>query len=543
MDPAAAAPPARTGISLRQLLMSLGEPLVELQAAPAGLDVEIRQVELLDPEDEPAASPGALVLAIGARGRAAFPALRAAGRDGAAAVAVKLDAPGQVAALSETAVEAGVALLSVRRDARWEQVDAMARAALEDAPSGGGGEAGGEQDLFALAQTTAVLTGGIVSIEDTTTRVLAYSRAGDSDEVDDLRRLSILGWQSPEEYLARLREWGVFQRLRASDEVIHIDSHPELGIRRRLAVAIRSGERQLGIIWVQEGSTALTEHADQVLVGAARVAALHLVRRRRELSADLTLTRTLAAGLLDGTTGPQPLASHLGLDAARPAAVLGFSYGGGEAAASELTRAEVSNLISVHTAARHRSALVVQADLRTYVLLPQLPRSIDLGTLRGWGQEISEAASRHLGLVLRGSVGCIVSGLGEVPESRREADRILDAMVRVGVATTVAALPDIQAEVLISELLALLGAHPELRDPRLTALVTHDSRSQGQLAESVLAYLDAFGDVRAAAAELHVHPNTLRYRLRRAEELTGLDLSRPDQRLLAMLQLRLAAAG
>jgi DNA-binding PucR family transcriptional regulator len=36
-----------------------------------------------------------------------------------------------------------------------------------------------------------------------------------------------------------------------------------------------------------------------------------------------------------------------------------------------------------------------------------------------------------------------------------------------------------------------------------------------------------------------VHPNTLRYRLRRAEQLTGLDLSRPDQRLLAMLQLRL----
>ncbi|AJT65527.3 hypothetical protein T261_3865 [Streptomyces lydicus] len=548
MDPAAAPspPPPRTGISLRHLLMSLGEPLVELQAAPAGLDVEIRSVALLDPEDPPAARPGALVLAIGARGRAALPAVRVGGRDGAAAVAVKLDVPGQAAALSDAAAEAGVALLSVRRDVRWEQVDALARAALEDAPSGGNGEAGGEGDLFALAQTTAVLTGGIVSIEDTTTRVLAYSRSSDSDEVDDLRRLSILGWQSPEEYLARLREWGVFQRLRASDEVVHIDGDPESGIRRRLAVAIRSGERQLGIIWVQEGSAALAEHADQALLGAARVAALHLVRRRRELSADLTLTRTLAAGLLEGSTGPQPLATHLGLDLARPAAVLGFSYGSGADTASgvsELSRTEVGNLISVHTAARHRSALVTQVDARIYVLLPQLPRSIDVGTLRGWGQEISEAVYRHLGLSLRGSVGCIVPGLGGVPESRREADRILDAMVRVGVDTTVAALPDIQAEVLISELLALLVAHPDLRDPRLTALVSYDSRSQGQLAETVLAYLNAFGDVRAAAAELHVHPNTLRYRIRRAEELTGLDLSRPDQRLLAMLQLRLPAAG
>ncbi|MEV7377414.1 helix-turn-helix domain-containing protein [Streptomyces lydicus] len=542
MEPAAAASPPRTGISLRQLLMALGEPLVELQAAPAGLEVEIRSVALLDPEDPPITRPGELVLAIGARGRAAFPALRAGGRDGAAAVAVKLDTPAQAAALSETAVEAGVALLSVRSEARWEQIDALARTALDSTPQWRPGEPLEEGDLFSLAQTTAVLTGGIVSIEDTANRVLAYSRSTNTDEVDDLRRLSILGWQGPEAYLARLRKWGVFQRLRASDDVINIDSHPELGIRRRLAVAIRSGERQLGTIWVQEGATPLSEHSDQALLGAARVAALHLVRRRRELSADLTLTRTLAAGLLEGTTGPQPLASHLGLDASRPAAVLGFSYGSAEATPPELTRAEVTNLVSVHTAARHRSALVTQADSRIYVLLPQLPRSIDLGTLRAWGQDITDAAHRHLGLSLRGSVGRIVPGLGEVPASRREADRILDAMVSVGVATTVAALPDIQAEVLVSEVLALLSAHPGMRDPRLTALVAHDSRSQGQLAESVLAYLNAFGDVRAAAAELHVHPNTLRYRIRRAEELTGLDLGRPDQRLLAMLQLRLPAA-
>ncbi|MFF4799349.1 PucR family transcriptional regulator [Streptomyces sp. NPDC001351] len=539
MDPAAVSPPP-AGVSLRQLLMTLGDSLVEVQAAPAGLDVEIQGVALLDPEDPPTAQPGELVLVIGARGRAAFPALRAAGRDGAAAVVVKLDGTGQAAALSETAAEAGVALLSLRGEARWEQVNALARAALDDTPPGEYGAGTEEGDLFSLAQTTAVLTGGIVSIEDAANRVLAYSRSTDSDEIDDLRRRSILGWQGPEAYLAKLREWGVFQHLHSSDKVIGIDSHPELGIRRRLAVAVRSGERQLGTIWVQEGSTPLSEHSERALLGAARVAAHHLVRRRRELSDDLTLTSTLLAGLLEGSTGPQPLATHLGLDADRPAAVLGFSYGTAEAVtAPELTHTEVTNLISVQIAARHRSALVTQVDPRIYVLLPQLPRSIDTDTLRSWAQEVTDAARRHLGLPLRGSIGCLVSGLGRVPDSRREADRILDAMLGAGVSAAVAALPDIQAEVLISETLTLLAARPEIRDPRLTALVAHDSRHQGRLAESLLAYLNCFGDVRAAAAQLHVHRNTLRYRIRRAEELTGLDLSRPDQRLLAMLQLRL----
>ena len=542
MDPAAVPPPAAS-VSLRELLMALGDSLVEVQAAPAGLDVEIRGVALLDPEDPPANQPGELVLVIGARGRAAYPALRAAGRDGAAGVVVRLDGPGQAAALSETAAEAGVALLSLRGEARWEQVHALARAALDDAPPGHPGEGAEEGDLFSLAQTTAVLTSGIVSIEDAANRVLAYSRSTDSDEIDDLRRRSILGWQGPEAYLAKLREWGVFQHLHSSDEVISIDSHPELGIRRRLAVAIRSGDRQLGTIWVQEGSTPLSERSGQALLGAARVAALHLARRRRELTEDLTFTRTLLAGLLEGNTGPQPLATHLGLDATRPAAVLGFSYGTAEVvAAPELTHAEVTNLVSVQIAARHRSALVTQVDPRIYVLLPQLPRSIDIDTLRGWGREITDAARRHLGLPLRGSVGCVVSGLGDVPESRREADRILDAMLGADVPTEVAALPDIQAEVLVSEVLTLLSAHPEIRDPRLTALVAHDSRHQGRLAETLLTYLNSFGDVRAAAAQLHVHPNTLRYRIRRAEELTGLELSRPDQRLLAMLQLRLPPA-
>lgn len=50
--------------------------------------------------------------------------------------------------------------------------------------------------------------------------------------------------------------------------------------------------------------------------------------------------------------------------------------------------------------------------------------------------------------------------------------------------------------------------------------------------------LDAFGDVPAASAALFVHPNTFRYRLRRLAEVSGIDLTDPEQRFAAMLQLR-----
>lgn len=529
---------AAPGLALRRLLMSLGEPLVELHAAPQGLDVPVRDVAILDPEDPPSAAPGELVLAIGARGRAALPALRAAGRAGAAAVAVKLDSPGQADALREAATEAGVALLSVRRETRWEHLDSLARAVIAgpDAPDTPAAAEGGG-DLFSLAQTVAVLTNGIVSIEDTSSRVLAYSRSSDSDEVDDLRRLSILGWQGPEPYLSKLREWGIFQHLRTSDTPIAVDPHPELGLRRRLAIGIRAGAQPLGTIWVQEGARPLAPLAEQALVGAARVAAAQLVRRRRELSADVRLTRTLLTGLLEGSTGPHSLATHLGLDLRRPATVLAYRAQTTE----ELTRAEVTGLISVHTAARHRSALLAPIDDRVYVLLPELPPGLPVATVRGWAQEVVEAAREHLGVPLSAAIGSTVDGLVQVPESRAQADRILDAMGRGGVELAVAALIDVQAEVLVSEVLALLQERGGLRDPRLTALTGYDRRHGTRLAESVLAWLDALGEVRVAADALHIHPNTLRYRVRRAEQLTGIDLSQPQQRLLAMLQLRLPA--
>ena len=65
----------------------------------------------------------------------------------------------------------------------------------------------------------------------------------------------------------------------------------------------------------------------------------------------------------------------------------------------------------------------------------------------------------------------------------------------------------------------------------------HDERTGGQLVETVAAWLRADGDGRAAAEDLGIHRNTLRYRLARVEEVSGLDLTDPSARLLARLLL------
>ncbi len=59
-----------------------------------------------------------------------------------------------------------------------------------------------------------------------------------------------------------------------------------------------------------------------------------------------------------------------------------------------------------------------------------------------------------------------------------------------------------------------------------------------RLARTLLAWLESAGDANAAARRLHVHPQTIRYRLRQASGLFGDALTDPDARFRLLLALR-----
>ena len=87
----------------------------------------------------------------------------------------------------------------------------------------------------------------------------------------------------------------------------------------------------------------------------------------------------------------------------------------------------------------------------------------------------------------------------------------------------------------------LLAGSPRLaerlRRRALGPLEDYASRRRSDLLETLATFVSCNLDRRAAAAVLEVHPNTLDYRLRRAEQLTGLSLSSMSDRLLICLAL------
>jgi hypothetical protein len=117
------------------------------------------------------------------------------------------------------------------------------------------------------------------------------------------------------------------------------------------------------------------------------------------------------------------------------------------------------------------------------------------------------------------------------------------ALVRGGV------LEEEERFIVASEQLGLLAIHAspalvrELAATRLAPLAGLTPVAAARLQQTLLAWLRGQGNVALVAAELHVHPQTVRYRLARLRERFGAELDDPDARFELELALRAQAPG
>jgi len=144
-------------------------------------------------------------------------------------------------------------------------------------------------------------------------------------------------------------------------------------------------------------------------------------------------------------------------------------------------------------------AIVVVLEGDVVGLAPQKPRVDDVLVAIGPAQPLTDAS-----------------------KSFAEAGEALEAAAAFGLKQTV----DLQSLGPLPLALADDRAAERLMKTHLSTLADQDR--SGELEQTTLALLDRDQDVKATAAALHVHPNTVRYRLARFTELTGLDLRRTD---------------
>ncbi|MCB0130871.1 MAG: helix-turn-helix domain-containing protein, partial [Caldilineaceae bacterium] len=70
-------------------------------------------------------------------------------------------------------------------------------------------------------------------------------------------------------------------------------------------------------------------------------------------------------------------------------------------------------------------------------------------------------------------------------------------------------------------------------------LIAHDEEHNSELVETLEGFFSCHGNLSQTATRLHIHRNTLTYRLERIANITQLDLNDADARFSLQLALKL----
>ena len=307
---------------------------------------------------------------------------------------------------------------------------------------------------------------------------------------------------------------------------------------------VLAGRRQLGTIVVTRAAP--LDRAEQAsLAQITHLVALWLVRERTALEDELGLGSRFLDDLLHGRLGDEDVvarqASILGVDLDVPRAVLcvGHEVDRPAADAAPLVTRQAADVIRYVAQARGLEPVL---DLRGRDAVLLVLAEEDPGSLRGAIVSfLGEAGAALGGVRLAGGLGRVCHTLGDYAESHREATLALRVAREAGDGGRLRTHDELGFYGLVARAVdpAMLDA---VAQRELEPLLRSDARTGAQDVRTLAAFLHCDRRLKPAAAALHVHVNTLRYRLARIERLLGLDLENAEARFQLEFAVKLLEA-
>jgi hypothetical protein len=189
---------------------------------------------------------------------------------------------------------------------------------------------------------------------------------------------------------------------------------------------------------------------------------------------------------------------------------------------------------------------VAEADLDR--VARRLPTDVLAGSVDGIGCAlVSGTATASRAAELERATESVTAALGPtVPRGELGSSWALaNAALRAGEAGAIEGSAPIVAEQHLADLLIFesRGLADRLVRTRLEPLAELTPAARERMEETALAFVQQGGNAAAMARALHLHPQTIRYRLTRLKELFGEDLADPDARFELELALRSSRAA
>ena len=376
-------------------------------------------------------------------------------------------------------------------------------------------------DVFAFCNHVAWQAGGPVLLHDSAWGVVAYSTLNQA--LDEGRRSIILRRQVPDS--------------EAETEIIataerHFDSGASAfeikaydGLQgRRVVAPVRLLGVHVGSLWIAESAGPLHPDSLDIAEHAAKEASFYFQLRddQRRREAD-----RFARMLLEGNQDETLLGQYLGIPAASRVRVVAVWHGDGDL---RQQAREVARVLAERQSVEH---LRLETDDRIYLAFYDGSGSGEHLTtaVRAFAREMSAADDRLLV-----GAGRSTTRLRHTPASKADADRVITYLQRTP-GERVGSVNTLRSQIALMRLVEILeGQFEPLPDP-LRALAPLEPADREEALRTLDAYFSHPGNVSQAARQVHVHPNTFRYRLSKVADLLGVDLDDRDERLLLEIEL------
>lgn len=532
----------QTTVRLSDCIQLMQADLVHANPTPENLGHPVSDVLMYDPLDHWSSVDDRIILAVGCTyGSPDFDQLlHRAANSNAAAVVVKAHGA-RMEELRSAAVRHSLSVLVAPDNADWTRLVALARASVMGAAadSVSGVRLG---DLYAFANAAASITNGAASIVDPLGRILGYSTLP-GQPIDELRRITTLTLQETTQPAFDQD----FKIVYAAPGAVLVPA-PDDGMAR-LALAVRAGGELLGSIWIIDPGEEKRATALIALDRMAPLAGLHMLHARSASDFGERRNADLIRTLMDDTPHASFAAAQLGLDTANGLAVAAFSIVRPETGSLESVR-EIHRLLHLVTTVCNvqfgtsHSALIGSV---VYALLPGTgasPRALHGRII----QEIEAYSHTISSFPVIATVGGIAVGVEDLPRSRSEALQTLHHLLNLragagktkaakGKAPGVALFEDFQIPLNLLKIGEFIEENGLAGADEIARIQAHDAEQQTDYLDTLRAYLAFNGNISAMAAELHVHNNTVRYRVARLAEDFNLDLADPQKRLWLWLRV------
>ncbi|HZU15863.1 MAG TPA: helix-turn-helix domain-containing protein [Candidatus Dormibacteraeota bacterium] len=301
--------------------------------------------------------------------------------------------------------------------------------------------------------------------------------------------------------------------------------------------------------WDEPGedvSLLVTEHAATicgVIMSRERVVAAAAARVRDDLVEGLLLGRAAEPEEVDRW------AQHLGYDPNHAHRVISVALEDAtdqelEAVDQAARRRRILDGLARFAGGRAPDAIVAVRDRELVIVAREHPGSAD----HRWPapRELGDALLAHArrlypGTVLIVGIGGVCRRPSEIARSYAQARRTIGTSRRLGRHGEAVAFEDLG----IHRLLLQVPDLDELRafaEEVIGPLLAHERQHHSGYLKTLAVYLRENGSLQRAARQLHVHPNTVTYRLNRVRAICGLDLDRYQDRLLAQVALEIVEA-